>query len=190
MNKVLLVVLASTALTVTVSAATINATCGANPVVFATGNGGPVNVTCASFNSLGLVGATLTSGTLTFVGDMTLDSLINPPVNDQATITFTPNQGFAVGTVIVSNAAGSFTKSNNSPQTSVSTTINAAAAVVTAVSSLGTGAGLTSANAISNGSVSLSYTYTSTSPTPEPTTVSMLGLGLAALGFGARKLRK
>lgn len=190
MKKVFLAVLGSLALTASLSAGTITATCNTNPVVFTSGNGGPLTVTCVSFNSLGVAGATLTSGTLTFVGDMVLDSSINPPTADTATITFTPNQGFGTGTVVISNQAGQFTKTNNSPQSATSSTINAANTVIVSVSSVGTGGSLTSVNGNSNGSTFLTYTYSTLSATPEPTTVSMLGLGLLALGFGARKMRK
>ena len=66
--------------------------------------------------------------------------------------------------------------------------VTAANTVIVSVSSVGTGAALTSPNGSSNGSVFLQYTFASA--TPEPTTVSMLGIGLLALGFSARKLRK
>ena len=188
MNKVFLTILGSLALTASLSAGTITATCNTNPVTFTGGNGGPVTVTCASFNSLSVAGATLTSGTLTFVGDMVLDSSFNPPPADTVNITFSANQGFTSGVVTVSNAAGQFTKTNNSPQFGNSSTVVAANTVIVSVSSVGTGAALTSPNGSSNGSVFLQYTFASA--TPEPTTVSMLGIGLLALGFSARKLRK
>ncbi len=177
------------ALTASLSAATITATCTTNPVVFAGGNGGPVTVNCASFSSLGLGGTvTLNSGSLTYVGDMVLDSSINPPTADTVNITFTPNQGFTSGTVTVSNAAGQFTKTNNSPQFGFSATVVAGSGVSVSVTSVGTGGSLTAPGGSSNGSVFLTYTYTTA--TPEPTTVSMLGIGLLALGFSARKFRK
>ncbi len=196
MNKLCLTVPLFFAFTSLLSADTftINASCANNPANFKGGNGGPVNITCASFDSLGLSGQTLVSGTLNYLGDMILDSSIYPAFADSVTISFNPNQGFASSDLVVSNADGSFLKDYNSPGPSFSSTVVSSSAVLVAVSSVGTGGSLNTANGGSNGSVFLTYTYqasaVNTVAAPEPATLSMLAFGLFGIGFGVRKRLK
>ena len=195
MNKLSLAVPLFFAFTLSISANTftINATCANNPAKFTGGNGGPVNITCSSFDSLGLVGQTLVSGTLNYLGDMVLDSSIYPAFADSVTISFRPDQGFASSDLVVSNADGSFLKNYNTPGPSFSSTIVSSSAVVVGVSSVGAGGSLNTPNGGSNGSVFLTYTFqpTAVSPgalsAPEPTTLSLLVFGLVGMGFGVRK---
>lgn len=184
MNKLLLTALVVPALSLSVNAGTINASCSSIPAIFASGNGGPINITCASFNSLGLVGQTLNSGSLTFTADMVLDTSIYPTTADTATLTFTPNQGFSGTSIVITNTAGSYLKTNSSPLTSISSSLNPANAVMVGVSSVGVGNSLTASGGSSNGSVFLQYNYSAN--TPEPATASILGLGLGLLAVGLR----
>ena len=195
MNKLSLAVPLFFAFTSFVSADTftINATCTNNPANFTGGNGGPINVSCSSFDSLGLAGQSLVSGTLNYLGDMVLDSSIYPVFADSVTISFKPNQGFSSSDLVVSNLLGSYLKDYTNPGSSFSSTVDSASAVVVAVSSVGTGGSLNTANGASNGSVFLTYTYQATAvnlgtgSVPEPTSLSMLAIGLVGLGFGVRK---
>lgn len=189
MNKLLLTALVLPALSLSVNAGTITTPCSSIPAVFANGNGGPVNVTCASFNSLGLVGQTLNSGSLTFTADMVLDTSIYPTTADTATITFNPNQGFIGTSIVITNTAGSYLKTNSSPLTSISLSLNSANSVTVGVSSVGIGASLTAPNGSSNGSVFLQYNYSSSTPEPATASILGLGLGLLAVGLRAKKLR-
>jgi hypothetical protein len=179
------------------SAAQVTVQCTPDPQNFPGGIGSTF-VTCPSFASLGLGPGFLWNSTaLIYTGDYILDSAFHNghPDANTVTITFTPAPapGFTGAVVIISNAANSFAKANNSPVFDpANPNTNPAASLSFVVSEASTTAPNTGGVSVSNASVTETFTYSPNTPpppgTPEPTTMCIVGLSM--LGLGLPRLRR
>ena len=184
MKNFLPLVIATAALSMSASAATITANCSAFPIQF-TGSVGNGSVSCPGFS---VAGGTLTGASLALVADYTFGNI---GVNNDILLTFSVGAPIGVNwasTSVDVHSTGQFNSSSTTPPipvndlavTGVSNAAFASAFNVGVSSSVVSGGAGTS-------SAGVSITYIYNAATPEPGSIALLGSGLIGLALAGRK---
>ena len=181
MKKILMAAALLSLASISTFAATLSGQCG-SPVVFSTGAGGPVSVSCPSFTIGG--GNVFYSLTLELVGDYSYTGPSSSVPNINETYTYVITAG---GYTPVTTTQTQVTNQANQHSFVSLNLFSATAPVGTVSVSASNNTGQT--NLASLQSVFYTYTYDLPQNIPEPSTVALIGAGLVGVASIARRRR-
>ena len=187
MTKFLTLAIATAALSLSASAATITTNCTAFPIQF-TNSAGSGTVSCAGFSA----GGTLTGASLALYADYTFGGASND-IKLQFTVGAPAGVTWASSSVAI-DVTGGFSSSGSTPAVPVNDAATAGISNANFASAfnVGVASSVVSGSAgTSSAGIQITYTYTPTGTTPEPGSITLLGAGLIGLAFvGRKKLAK